>query len=70
MTFRLLLIVPYGIETSTTNGISLKQFLLIVPYGIETWIGANNKHFFYLLIVPYGIETCTYPYRRSGERGF
>ena len=31
-----LLIVPYGIETSTQNSNDEKVRLLIVPYGIET----------------------------------
>ena len=31
-----LLIVPYGIETSRLHSVSASQSLLIVPYGIET----------------------------------
>ena len=34
--FDVLLIVPYGIETSVRSGISFPSLLLIVPYGIET----------------------------------
>ena len=53
-----LLIVPYGIETSSTR--QLQQYyhrLLIVPYGIETINWIANKGIEELLIVPYGIET-------------
>ena len=42
----ILLIVPYGIET-TTSDIGLADFarLLIVPYGIETgtWVGSRQS---------------------------
>ena len=31
-----LLIVPYGIETNTSDTIHIAWVLLIVPYGIET----------------------------------
>ena len=53
----ILLIVPYGIETS--SGGELKQIvrLLIVPYGIETIVSPGFLVVFKLLIVPYGIET-------------
>ena len=34
--YRLLLIVPYGIETEPENSGSGYPALLIVPYGIET----------------------------------
>ena len=55
---KVLLIVPYGIETR--NRISCNRYtrLLIVPYGIETIeIPFTKNSFTALLIVPYGIET-------------
>ena len=54
----MLLIVPYGIETS--NGLSGASEipLLIVPYGIETVLYRHGSDWHKcLLIVPYGIET-------------
>ena len=52
-----LLIVPYGIETNTSDTIHIAWVLLIVPYGIETVIPFQGNVSFNLLIVPYGIET-------------
>ena len=55
---RILLIVPYGIETDKSSGTGiLSRLLLIVPYGIETCVVARFGLSFFLLIVPYGIET-------------
>ena len=54
---RLLLIVPYGIETQNPRCLLLFPTLLIVPYGIETEICFNHVGTCTLLIVPYGIET-------------
>ena len=57
MSFRqILLIVPYGIEISSSSSPLDALKLLIVPYGIEIpsqrqYAGADE-----LLIVPYGIE--------------
>ena len=53
----LLLIVPYGIETSTMLCHSVLSGLLIVPYGIETLQEEIDRKYGWLLIVPYGIET-------------
>ena len=54
----MLLIVPYGIETSfTRQGTAKRVRLLIVPYGIETLSGTGRRTRRGLLIVPYGIET-------------
>ena len=53
----MLLIVPYGIETSFQSSTDRPSFLLIVPYGIETLIVSGFFLSFGLLIVPYGIET-------------
>ena len=67
---RLLLIVPYGIETHILQPESIPLLLLIVPYGIETAVARgvfyNRKG---LLIVPYGIETNSQrtSYRRYGS---
>ena len=59
---RVLLIVPYGIETWYYKAIVLNQFcLLIVPYGIETFVDMRHGYrALILLIVPYGIETYIY----------
>ena len=38
---RLLLIVPYGIETDDINNVIKSSILLIVPYGIETVISSE-----------------------------
>ena len=38
-----LLIVPYGIETSSPVVTSRHQSLLIVPYGIETLLKIRTK---------------------------
>ena len=55
---RILLIVPYGIETLSEISDKLLMFLLIVPYGIETYAGDTTlMEHINLLIVPYGIET-------------
>ena len=55
-----LLIVPYGIETSNEQRDPFCVLLLIVPYGIETMVHTSGFYFGrYLLIVPYGIETKT-----------
>ena len=35
---RILLIVPYGIETRNNTALGIAFYLLIVPYGIETWV--------------------------------
>ena len=55
---RVLLIVPYGIETRFAATVSALRCLLIVPYGIETkrgiYVAVDSTP---LLIVPYGIET-------------
>ena len=58
---RILLIVPYGIETIYTEKEKEKLWLLIVPYGIETKHVRRHCSVPSLLIVPYGIETsdCT-----------
>ena len=54
----MLLIVPYGIETSRLQHNSLHlRGLLIVPYGIETKRVRDFDRVELLLIVPYGIET-------------
>ena len=53
----ILLIVPYGIETSDIMSESISSILLIVPYGIETKEGVQCRLLDSLLIVPYGIET-------------
>ena len=54
----LLLIVPYGIETSLGDQLKTFSILLIVPYGIETSnLAATFIMHTMLLIVPYGIET-------------
>ena len=53
----LLLIVPYGIETTKMQPRSSYGKLLIVPYGIETQSATEAALAFGLLIVPYGIET-------------
>ena len=55
---KVLLIVPYGIETCLAHCCAVAQHLLIVPYGIET-ISLLLLYIFnlLLLIVPYGIET-------------
>ena len=52
-----LLIVPYGIETSTGPPAMPAWELLIVPYGIETLFVVLAFLPVHLLIVPYGIET-------------
>ena len=55
---RTLLIVPYGIETSSPSGRHQRcKTLLIVPYGIETFLHPQVADAGQLLIVPYGIET-------------
>ena len=55
---KLLLIVPYGIETrNDKKGVYALVQLLIVPYGIETAELATWWRLIALLIVPYGIET-------------
>ena len=54
---RLLLIVPYGIETRDPREFVSYVRLLIVPYGIETYSGSRQAEVIWLLIVPYGIET-------------
>ena len=54
-----LLIVPYGIETYSSNVEVQPSTLLIVPYGIETAEEDSEKSLRSLLIVPYGIETST-----------
>ena len=54
---RLLLIVPYGIETGTLCAYFYRTGLLIVPYGIETIEVRAAVLCVALLIVPYGIET-------------
>ena len=55
---KVLLIVPYGIETGIRFYDIHQRALLIVPYGIETsrcqLLVCNLNT---LLIVPYGIET-------------
>ena len=58
-TFCILLIVPYGIETTfVTTFLECAVLLLIVPYGIETTKNAScSSSLNSLLIVPYGIET-------------
>ena len=54
----ILLIVPYGIETSTSMfATDWLLILLIVPYGIETSWQLVSSQCCCLLIVPYGIET-------------
>ena len=61
----MLLIVPYGIETTSVPLIVRYPVrLLIVPYGIETGFLFACSFNFHLLIVPYGIET-----RETGEEG-
>ena len=52
-----LLIVPYGIETTTGGCCKQEGELLIVPYGIETKMTRAYSFVAELLIVPYGIET-------------
>ena len=52
-----LLIVPYGIETTTGGCCKQEGELLIVPYGIETLRRIVEYARGNLLIVPYGIET-------------
>ena len=61
-----LLIVPYGIETSSMYRGIIHDTLLIVPYGIETTrkLQMTPKEIT-LLIVPYGIETF-YEYVKNG----
>ena len=55
------LIVPYGIETISTNQkIQTLRKVLIVPYGIETFKKSDSFDSRYVLIVPYGIETSLY----------
>ena len=54
---RLLLIVPYGIETGLRRWVFICTLLLIVPYGIETISSQIQIRLHVLLIVPYGIET-------------
>ena len=54
----MLLIVPYGIETSYVATSLVPRMLLIVPYGIETPdVNQQLTRCSSLLIVPYGIET-------------
>ena len=56
-----LLIVPYGIETSSRWATKkTPSSLLIVPYGIETLPLTASTIIGKLLIVPYGIETQLY----------
>ena len=57
----LLLIVPYGIETTLPPVESVfVRVLLIVPYGIETYLtSVPFRPYPDLLIVPYGIETAS-----------
>ena len=55
---KILLIVPYGIETWEAGfWFTAGDSLLIVPYGIETTDSYNHSTGQGLLIVPYGIET-------------
>ena len=42
--FRILLIVPYGIETGEAMGEGGAECLLIVPYGIETGSRPPSLH--------------------------
>ena len=64
----MLLIVPYGIETHSSNDSQISfNCLLIVPYGIETKFHLVWEKFDCLLIVPYGIETRT-PADTSGHQ--
>ena len=58
---QILLIVPYGIETTFLLAEGGSEGLLIVPYGIET-LCCLQQHVspLALLIVPYGIETVIY----------
>ena len=61
----MLLIVPYGIETSKVIYRFAAEPLLIVPYGIETYLAPFVGIVRYgLLIVPYGIETTTSDLRK------
>ena len=53
----ILLIVPYGIETTEYRLNMTGNHLLIVPYGIETQFVGVQSWRARLLIVPYGIET-------------
>ena len=54
---KILLIVPYGIETPRFTSLICSFTLLIVPYGIETRFNGFLLSCTRLLIVPYGIET-------------
>ena len=51
------LIVPYGIETTKVNMSLTDEAVLIVPYGIETEVRYVELPVKNVLIVPYGIET-------------
>ena len=42
---KVLLIVPYGIETSMISQVSVLLSLLIVPYGIETSFSRKGSGF-------------------------
>ena len=57
ISFVILLIVPYGIETWERIMAEYRCDLLIVPYGIETKMTRAYSFVAELLIVPYGIET-------------
>ena len=54
---KIVLIVPYGIETTDGFGNRGSLLVLIVPYGIETCKGDQPERPLPVLIVPYGIET-------------
>ena len=71
MSCRVLLIVPYGIETKSARvGLKRVKNLLIVPYGIETAEILVELVYIRLLIVPYGIETLKELHYQKGQRAF
>ena len=72
--FKVLLIVPYGIEIVSAGRPSGSSPLLIVPYGIEIIVSLQDvTDLIELLIVPYGIEikytftvcVCPVPFNRT-----
>ena len=67
----MLLIVPYGIETTDAlDKLKENAELLIVPYGIETLDADILFNTETLLIVPYGIETLSANANNGANAGF